>query len=32
MALGRYVIGVLAEKADIEEVETEKATVGRTLR
>jgi pilus assembly protein CpaE len=32
MALGRHVIGVLAEKADIEEVETEKATVGRTLR
>ena len=32
MALGRYVIGALAEKADVEEVETEKAAAGRMLR
>jgi pilus assembly protein CpaE len=32
MALGRHLISVLAERADVEEVETEKAAVGRMLR
>jgi pilus assembly protein CpaE len=32
MALGRHLISVLAERADVEEVEIEKAAVGRMLR